>query len=141
MDKSEAYRKKMTESSVAKIIISLGIPTTVSMLITNIYNLADTYFVGMLGKSQLAATGFIFPLQCIIQAIAFMLGHGAGTFVAKYLAQNNIKRASSYLTTSFVTGGVIGALMSISGLVFLEDLMLLLGSTSTALQYSKDYGM
>ncbi len=141
MDKSEAYRKKMTESSVAKIIISLGIPTTVSMLITNIYNLADTYFVGMLGKSQLAATGFIFPLQCIIQAIAFMLGHGAGTFVAKYLAQNNIKRASSYLTTSFVIGGVIGALMSISGLVFLEDLMLLLGSTSTALQYSKDYGM
>ena len=79
MTKSEAYHKKMTEDSVSKIIISLGIPTTVSMLITNIYNMADTYFVGGLGDSPQAATGILFTLQCIIQAVAFMLGHGAGT--------------------------------------------------------------
>ena len=48
MTRSEAYHKKMTEESVSKIIISLGIPTTISMLITNIYNMADTYFVGMI---------------------------------------------------------------------------------------------
>lgn len=141
MNKSEAYHKKMTESSVSKLIISLGIPTTISMLITNIYNMADTYFVGGLGDSPQAATGILFTLQCIIQAIAFMLGHGAGTFVAKYLAQKDINRASSYTSTAFVAGGIIGTLLMASGLTFLEPFLRFLGSTETILPYAKDYGM
>lgn len=141
MDKSEAYHKKMTETSVSKLIISLGIPTTISMLITNIYNMADTYFVGGLGESPQAATGILFTLQCIIQAIAFMLGHGAGTFVAKYLAQKDLDRASSYTTTSFVGGAIIGTLLMSLGLAFLDPFLKFLGSTETILPYAKDYGM
>ena len=141
MDRSEAYHKKMTETSVSKIIISLGIPTTISMLITNIYNMADTYFVGGIGDSAQAATGILFTLQCIIQAVAFMLGHGAGTFVAKYLAQRNLDRASTYTTTSFVVGGVMGIMMTTLGLAFLEPFLKFLGSTETILPYAKDYGM
>ena len=137
MDRSEAYHKRMTEDSVSKIIISLGIPTTISMLITNIYNMADTYFVGGLGDSAQAATGILFTLQCIIQAVAFMLGHGAGTYVAKYLAQKNIDRASCYCTTAFVCGGVIGALMTALGLSFLEPFLRFLGSTETILPYAR----
>ena len=140
MDRSEAYHKKMTEQSVSKIIISLGIPTTISMLITNIYNMADTYFVGGLGDSAQAATGILFTLQCIIQAIAFMLGHGSGTFVAKYLALRNLDRASTYTTTAFVAGGTMGLLMTSLGLTFLEPFLRFLGSTETILPYAKDYG-
>ena len=140
MNKSEAYHKKMTEVSVAKIIISLGIPTTISMLITNIYNMADTYFVGALGDSAQGAMGILFTLQCIIQAVAFMLGHGAGTYVAKYLAQKNIDRASTYTTTSFLVGAVIGLAMSLVGLTFLEPFLKFLGSTDTILPHAKDYG-
>lgn len=140
MDRSEAYHKKMTEQSVSKIIISLGIPTTISMLITNIYNMADTYFVGGLGDSAQAATGILFTLQCIIQAIAFMLGHGSGTFVAKYLALRNLDRASTYTTTAFVAGGTMGLLMTSLGLAFLEPFLRFLGSTETILPYAKDYG-
>ena len=141
MNKSEAYHKKMTEESVSKIIISLGIPTTISMLITNIYNMADTYFVGGLGESAQAATGILFTLQCIIQAVAFMLGHGSGTFVAKYLAQRDLKKASTYTTTAFVIGGIMGLTLMTLGLVFLEPFLRFLGSTETILPYAKDYGM
>lgn len=141
MDRSEAYHKKMTEGSVAKIIISLGIPTTISMLVTNIYNMADTYFVGGLGESQQAATGILYTLQCIIQAVAFMIGHGAGTFVAKYLAQKDGDMASKYVSTAFFTGGGVGLLMSAVGLALLEPFMRLLGSTETILPYAKDYGL
>lgn len=141
MTKSEAYHKKMTEESVSKIIISLGIPTTISMLITNIYNMADTYFVGGIGDSAQAATGILFTLQCIIQAVAFMLGHGAGTFVAKYLAQKNTDKASSYTTTAIIIGGVLGVVMMSLGLIFLEPFLRFLGSTDTILPYAKDYGM
>lgn len=141
MDRSEVYHKKMTQTSVSKIIISLGIPTTISMLITNIYNMADTYFVGGLGDSPQAATGILFTLQCIIQAIAFMLGHGAGTYVAKYIAQKNFDRASAYTSTAFYAGVAIGLLMTALGLGFLEPFLRFLGSTETILPYAKDYGM
>lgn len=141
MNKSEAYHKKMTEESVSKIIISLGIPTTISMLITNIYNMADTYFVGGLGESAQGAMSVVFTLQCIIQAVAFMLGHGAGTYVAKYLAKKDIDLASSYTTTSFTFGAVIGLAISVLGLLFLEPMLDAMGSTSTIMPYAKDYAM
>lgn len=141
MNKTEAYHKKMTEGSVERLIISLGIPTTISMLITNIYNMADTYFVGGLGESPQAATGILFTLQCIIQAVAFMLGHGSGTFVAKYLAQRNLERASTYTTTAFMVGGGMGLLLTTLGLTFLDPFLRVLGSTDTILPYAKDYGM
>ena len=71
---TDAYYNKMTQTPVWKLIVALGIPTTISMLVTSIYNLADTYFVGTLGESQQAATGVLFTLQAIIQAVSFMLG-------------------------------------------------------------------
>lgn len=141
MDRTEAYHKKMTEQSVSKIIISLGIPTTISMLVTNIYNMADTYFVGTVGYNAQAATGILFTLQCIIQAIAFMLGHGSGTFVAKYLAQRDIKKASTYTTTALLAGGIIGMLLMTFGLIFLEPFLRVLGATAEIMPYAKDYGL
>ena len=69
LSEADRYYQKMTQTPVSRLILRLGIPTTVSMLITNIYNLADTYFVGALGESPQAATGILFTLQCIIQAV------------------------------------------------------------------------
>lgn len=138
---TDAYYEKMTKTPVAKLIISLGIPTTISMLITNIYNLADTYFVGTLGKSPQGATGILFTLQCIIQALAFMLGHGSGTYLSKSLADKNVKEASKYVSTAFFTGAFFGSLLTVFGLVFLTPFVRFLGSTETILPYAKDYGM
>ena len=59
MEKSEAYYNKMKNTPIAKLVIILAIPTTISMLITNVYNAVDTYFVGTLGDSQQAATGIL----------------------------------------------------------------------------------
>ena len=136
----EAHYRKMTETPVSKLIFTLGIPTTISMLITNIYNMADTYFVGTLGESPQAATGILFTLQAIIQAIAFMLGHGSGTYVSKALADKDTKEATKYVSTAFFTGAAAGTLLTVLGLIFLTPFMRLLGSTETILPYAKDYG-
>ena len=141
MDKAEQYYKKMTETPVSRLIVRLGIPTTISMLITGIYNLADTYFVGGLGESAQAATGILFTLQAIIQAVAFMLGHGSGTFVSKALADKNTKEATEYVSTAFFTGAVAGTVLTVAGLLALKPFMRLLGSTETILPYACDYGM
>lgn len=140
MTDTEAYYKKMTETPLVRLIVSLGIPTTISMLITNIYNMADTYFVGTLGESQQAATGILFTLQAIIQAIAFMLGQGSGTLVSKALADKNRDEASRFVSTGFFTGLAIGTLMMVTGLLALEPLMRILGSSDTIMPYAKQYG-
>ncbi len=141
MTESEKYYEKMTKTPLVKLIVSLGIPTTISMLVTNIYNMADTYFVGTLGESQQAATGILFTLQAIIQAIAFMLGQGSGSMVSKALADKDTDEASEYTSTAFFTGAAVGVGLMVFGLIFLEPFMKLLGSTDTILPYAKQYGM
>lgn len=141
MTSAEIYYNKMTTTPVSRLIITLGIPTTISMLITNIYNMVDTYFVGTLGESQQAATGILFTLQAIIQALAFMLGQGSGTMVSKALADKNTHEASQYVSSAFFLGGGAGLLLTVSGLIFLKPFLMFLGSTSTILPYACKYGI
>lgn len=141
MTNAELHYKKMTETPVSGLILKLGIPTTISMLITSIYNMADTYFVGTLGESAQAATGVLFTLQAILQGIAFMLGHGGGTFISKELANQNTDKATMYVSTSFFTGAIAGGIISVLGLILLKPLVLFLGSTETILPHAMDYGM
>ena len=126
---------------VAKLILRLGIPTTISMLITSIYNMADTYFVGCLGESAQAATGVLFTLQAIIQGLAFMLGHGGGTFISKFLAARDTDHASTYISSSFFAGSMMGIIILIFGLCFLSPRVYFLGSTDTIAPYAMQYGM
>ena len=140
MAKQMTQYDKMTKTPLVKLIVSLGIPTTISMLVTSLYNMADTYFVGTLGESPQAATGILFTLQAIIQAVAFMLGQGSGTLVSKALADRNKEEASEYVSTGFFTGIFIGSVFLILGLLFLNPLMRVLGSTDTILPYARQYG-
>ena len=113
MTDAKAHYDKMTKTPLARLIISLGIPTTVSMLVTNIYNMVDTYFVGTLGESAQGATGILFTLQAVIQAFAFMLGQGSGTMVSKALADQDEEEASKYVSTAFFTGLGIGFVLAV----------------------------
>lgn len=140
MTNADLHYKKMTETPVAKLIVKLGIPTTISMLITNIYNMADTYFVGSAGESAQAATGVLFTVQAIMQGIAFMLGHGSGTFIARALADKNTEEATTYVSSAFFIGGFIGLIITALGVLFIEPLVLFLGSTQTILPHAMAYG-
>ncbi|MBE6673532.1 MAG: MATE family efflux transporter [Ruminococcaceae bacterium] len=138
---SDAKYIKMTQTPIPRLIISLGIPTTISMLITNIYNMADSYFVSQISLSAGGATGVVFGVMAILQAFGFMFGHGAGSKISRLLGQRNTKEASKYASTGFFAGLGCGIIILALGLVFLEPLMRLLGSTDTILPYAKDYGM
>ena len=140
MTEAEKNYKRMTEAPLARLIISLGIPTTISMLVTSIYNMADTYFVGGLGESAQGATGILFTLQAIIQAISFMLGQGSGTMVAKALADRNEQEASSYASSAYYAALIAGTLMAVLCGIFIEPLLYGLGSTKTIFPFAVQYG-
>lgn len=130
---------RMTETPVQKLVLQLGLPTTISMLVTNIYSMADTYFVSDLGTSQSGAVGVVFALMAIIQAFGFMFGHGAGSNIGRLLGAHQIKDAGVYASTSIFAGTLSGILIAGLGIGLHDPFMYLLGSTDTILPYAKDY--
>ena len=129
----------MTEDSVWKLVITLGIPTTISMLITNIYNMADTYFVSGLGTAEGGAPSIVFSIMALLQAFGFMFGHGAGSHVSRLLGAKNEVQASRFATTSLLLSTASGIVIMIFGLIFLEPLMWFLGSDEFILPHAMDY--
>ena len=91
----------MTKQPVPSLILKLGLPTTISMLVTSIYNMADSYFVGKIGTSASGATGIVFGLMAILQAVGFMFGHGAGSIISRRLGARDIENARKFSATEF----------------------------------------
>lgn len=136
---AEEQYVKMTETKVTSLVLRLGLPTTISMLVTNIYSMADTYFVSEINNSASGAVGVVFALMAIIQAFGFMYGHGAGSNIGRLLGAKDIKKAGTMASTSLFYGFISGLLIAIFGLFFQTPLMRLLGSTDTILPYASDY--
>ncbi len=133
--------EKMTQTPIPKLVIMLGIPTTISMLVTSVYNMADTYFVGKYGTSASGAIGVVFGLMAIIQAFGFMFGQGAGSTSSRALGAKDYQKASRYSSTGFFAALFTGVLIAVFGLLFLDPLMRLLGSTETILPYARTYAI
>jgi putative MATE family efflux protein len=130
---------RMTNTPIEKLILQLSLPSIIAMLITSIYNIADTFFVSQIGTSASAAVGVVFSLMALIQALGFMLGMGAGTYISRLLGQKKQSEASEVASTSFFTSLLFGCLLSMFGIIFLEPLIYALGATPTILPYAKDY--
>ncbi len=130
---------KMTQTPVPSLILKLGIPTTISMLITSIYNMADTFFVGKYGTSASGAIGVVFGLMAIIQAFGFMFGQGSGSICSRALGAKDTDKASKYASTGFASAFISGLVIMILGIIFIEPLVYMLGSTETILPYAKTY--
>ena len=138
-DRSAEQFRKMTETPIPKLILSLAAPTILSMLITSIYNLADTFFVGQISTSASGAVGVVSSLMAIIQALGFMLGHGAGTIISRSLGSRDTTAATRFASTSFFTALVFGVVLAVAGLGTLPHFMMLLGSTETILPHACAY--
>ena len=105
LSKEEKQYKRLTEEPVARLVLELGLPTTISMLITNLYNMVDTWFVSQLGTSATGAVGVVFGLMAIIQAFGFMFGHGAGSNISRLLGAHEKERAKAFSATGFYLAG------------------------------------
>lgn len=140
MDEMEQKYRQMTEPPVSRLICKLAVPCIVSMLVTAFYNMADTYFVGML-KSNAAtgAVGVVFSMMAIIQAVGFFFGQGSGNYISRELGKKNYREASNMAATGFYAALFAGLLICIVGQIFLEPLAYLLGSTPTILPYTEAY--
>ena len=143
MNAAEQARQKryryMTETPVPKLISTLALPTIISMLVTGLYNTADTYFVGRISTQATAAVGIVFPAMSLIQALGFFCGQGSGTYVSRKLGSGEMKEANEMAATGFFLALIIGAFVSIAGLIFLDPLARILGATPSTLADTRAY--
>ena len=130
---------KMTQTPVLPLITSLSVPTILSMLVTNIYNLADTAFVGQLGTAASGAVGIVFGYMAIIQAAGFMFGQGAGSIMARLLGARRVADAEKTASTAFFCSLISGGLIGLVSLIFLDPVVRVLGSTETIAPYARTY--
>lgn len=138
MTREERY-KEMTETPVSKLIPRMAVPTIISMLVTSIYNMADTFFVSQLNTSASAAVGVIFSVMAMIQAVGFTLGMGGGNYISRSLGNKNDDLADRTAATAFFTAIAAGLLMTAGGLLFLDRLVRMLGATETIAPYARAY--
>ena len=131
--------EKMTATPIPKLILTLSVPTVISMLVTNIYNLVDTAFVGRLGTSASGAVGVVFGFMSIIQAVGFMFGQGSGSIISRALGQQDKDNASIHASLGFAGSFCFGVLITAVGFALLDEMIFLLGSTETIAPFAKTY--
>ena len=138
-EKQEEKYIRMTTQPPEKLILKLAFPTIISMLITSIYNMADTYFVSQINTSASAAVGVSYSLMSMIQAFGFTLGMGGGNYLSRVLGTRDTEKAERIASTAFYSAIAVGAVLAVVGLLFLDPLVKILGATDTIAPYAKDY--
>lgn len=136
---AEEKRTYMLETPVRKLICTLAGPTILSMLITSFYNMVDTFFVGKINTQATGAVGIVFSVMAIIQAVGFFFGHGSGNYISRKLGANEIEEAEKMASVGFFSAFIAGVILMAFGLIFLEPLAYLLGSTDTIFSYTITY--
>ena len=129
----------LTQAPVHRVIITMAIPTIISMLVTGLYNIADTFFVGKIDTQATAAVGVVFSLMFFVQAMGFFFGHGSGNYISRELGARRHENAIKMASTGFFSSFLVGLIVLILGEIFLTPLSLMLGSTPTILPYTEDY--
>lgn len=129
----------LTSGPIPRVILTMAVPTIISMLVTSIYNIADTFFVGHLDTQATAAVGVVFSLMFMTQAFGFFFGHGSGNYISRELGAKRHGNAERMAVTGFVYSFLFGCIIAIGGHCLLTPLSYWLGSTPTILPYTKQY--
>ena len=122
----------LTETPVPKLIRTLAVPTIISMLVTGIYNSADTYFVGRISTQATAAVGLVFSVMAIIQAFGFFCGQGSGNYLSRLLGAGKKQEANEVAITGFLMALVIGLSIAFIGNWQAERIADWIGATSAS---------
>ena len=83
----------LTQAPVHRVILTMAVPTIISMLVTSFYSMADTFFVSQINTQCTAAVGIVFSVMSMIQAIGFFFGHGSGNYISRKLGARQVTDA------------------------------------------------
>ena len=139
MKKTQDRFEYMTTTPVPKLISTLAVPTIISMLVTGIYNTADTFFVGKISTEATAAVGLVFPVMAMVQALGFFCGHGSGNFLSRMLGAGKKEEANNMASTGFALSLIFGLIVSGAGIIFSTQIANVIGATESTMEDTLNY--
>lgn len=132
-------KAQLIEGNIQKTLIQMTIPMIAGILSMVVYNLVDTYFVGQLGKNELAALSFTFPVVLIINSIALGLGMGSSSVISRAIGKGDMDSVKRLTTDGLILAIVIVAFFVSIGLLTIKPIFTLLGASNTVLPFIYDY--
>ena len=135
-DKTELFERM----PVGKALLIMAVPTIVSQLITMIYNLADTFFIGMSDDPyKVAAASVVSILYFLLTSLSNLFGVGGGSLLSRLLGQKREDDARRVGAFSIYGTLIIAAVYSLICLVFNEPLSYLMGASENTIEYARSY--
>ena len=142
MDEKEARRQRIITEPIGPLLIRMAIPTMVGMLVSMIYNLTDTFWIGQLNdKSMTAAIGVVFSFVSIIQALGFWFGYGSGNVMSRKLGEQDEKEARIISASGIVLAIGTGILLLLVCYPFADRIAAFIGGNASPklLEYTSEY--
>ena len=132
-------KANLTEGNITKLLIRLTLPMMAGMISMIIFNLVDTFFIGQLGKNELAAMSFTFPVVMVVQSIALGLGMGTSSVVSRAIGKGDSSKVKRLATDSLFLAVLVVAAAAITGELTIGPLFTLLGADTVTLPLIKEY--
>ena len=130
----------LSREKPAKAVLKLGLPLVAGMFIMVLYNLVDTYFIGLMRDDyQLAAVNLAYPVMMVTIALSNMIGTGASSLIARSLGAGNRNKACHTVTAGFVLTVLLSLIVMVCGLAFLPAIIRGLGAKSLTHEYTRQY--
>ncbi|MDI9545377.1 MAG: MATE family efflux transporter [Bacteroidota bacterium] len=137
---SSVSDERLGKESINRLLLEFAIPSIVAMTATSIYNVVDRIFIGnAVGPMAIAGLALVMPVMNLLSAFGSMVGAGASSMVSIRLGQQRREEATSILGNTLILNFLIGGLLTILGLIFLDDLLILFGASPKTLPYARDF--
>ena len=135
-------RDLFEKTSVPRALATLAIPTIISQLITMIYNLADTFFIGSTDDPlKVAASSVAFVLILALNCLTNLFGIGGGSLISRLLGEKKDEEAKKVASFSFWGTVVLSVIYSVACLVFMDPILRFLGASDATIGYATSYTM
>ena len=128
------------EEPIGRLLIRMAVPATIAMGVNALYNLVDTIFIGRgVGSLAIGGVGIAFPIQILIVAVALLVGLGSSSVISRMLGRGEEERAARAVGNALLMIFILAGILAGLGLVFMEPLLQILGSTDDIRGYAREY--
>ncbi len=133
--------KLLRDEPVSKAVNKMSLPAIIGLLVMAVYNIVDTMFVAWLGTEATGATQVVFPIMMLISSFGLAFGMGGGSYISRLLGSKEYDKVNKVTTVSIGTTFILGALFTVFGLIYLEELLAFFGASQSIMDFAKDYGL
>ncbi len=138
-ERNETHGVNLLRGNPKEAVKKLALPLMLSMMIISLYNIIDSFWVAGLGADQLAAVGFVIPLEFLIISIGTSLGAGISSVVSKYIGEKNDMMADNASTHSMILSIIVSMIVTVIFTLFMKELLIAMGGRGISLDYAMEY--